>query len=107
MLASLNLGDVFIWVAADKVVYNLATQPVPGPSATLAAIHRSVRRALKDAEQRGIDRVGVPRLGAGLGGLDWPSVEATLRDVAADSHVELIAVTLPAATAMPRPGDVS
>jgi O-acetyl-ADP-ribose deacetylase (regulator of RNase III) len=90
-----NLGDVFVWLAPDRVIYNLATQPVPEPSATLDAIERSVRAALDDAEQRGIRRVGIPRIGAGLGGLAWPDVESTLASVADDHPVELIVVSLP------------
>ncbi len=37
--------DVFVWEGPDVVVYNLATQPVPGPTATLDAIKSSVRSA--------------------------------------------------------------
>ena len=88
-------GDVMPWDAGDVVVYNLATQPVPGPSATLRAIRTAVGRALADAETRGIARVGVPRIGAGLGGLDWVDVEAALRAVGEASPVELVAVSRP------------
>jgi O-acetyl-ADP-ribose deacetylase (regulator of RNase III) len=67
-------GDVFVWEAPDVVVYNLATQPVPGPTARLDAIEASVRAALADAEVRELPRLGIPRIGAGLGGLDWDDV---------------------------------
>ena len=89
-----NLGDVFVWVAADRVIYNLATQPLPRPSATLEAIERSVQAALDDAEHRAIRRIGVPRIGAGLGGLSWHEVESTLASVAEDHSVELVVVSL-------------
>lgn len=90
-----RLGDVFPWDGGDVVVYNLATQPVPGPSATLDAIRTAVGRALEDASARGLARVGVPRIGAGLGGLAWPDVEAALRAVGDASPVELVAVSRP------------
>ena len=90
-----RLGDVFPWDGGDVVVYNLATQPVPGPSATLRAIRKAVGRALADAEARGIARVGVPRIGAGLGGLAWGDVEAALRTAGEASPVELVAVSRP------------
>jgi len=94
---SFQLGDVFVWDREpDLVVYNLATQPVPRPSATLAAIDAAVRAALADAEGRGLARLGVPRIGAGLGGLARPEVAAVLRRAGQDSTVELIAVSLPA-----------
>lgn len=90
-----QLGDIFVWEEPDLVIYNLATQPVPRPSATLAAIDTSVRAALADAQQRGLPRLGVPRIGAGLGGLDWNDVKDVLADAGGGSPVELVAVSLP------------
>jgi O-acetyl-ADP-ribose deacetylase (regulator of RNase III) len=86
-------GGFFAWDAGDVVVYNLATQPSPGPSARVEAIGASVGAALADAASRGIARLGVPRLGAGIGGLAWPDVERVLRPVAEASDVDLVVVT--------------
>jgi O-acetyl-ADP-ribose deacetylase (regulator of RNase III) len=90
-----RLGDIFVWEAPEFVVYNLATQPRPGPTATLDAIDRSVRAALADAGSRGLTRLGIPRIGAGLGGLDWPDVQAVLNEAADESEVGLVVVSLP------------
>src|SRR5690606_26182344 len=68
-----QLGDILVW-QADRVIYNLATQPLPGPHANLDAIRTAVTRAVHDAQQRGITAIGLPRIGAGLGGLNWPEV---------------------------------
>ena len=89
-----RLGDVMAWELEDgRVVYNLATQQRPGRDARLDAIATSVAAMLLDAEARGLDRVGVPRLGAGIGGLDWPAVESVLADAAAASRVTLVVVS--------------
>jgi len=90
-----SLGDIFVWQAPNVVIYNLATQPVPRPSATLHAIDTSIRDALADAEQRQIAQLGVPRIGAGLGGLEWNDVAEVLAAASESSTVELIAVSLP------------
>jgi O-acetyl-ADP-ribose deacetylase (regulator of RNase III) len=90
-----QLGDIFVWEAPDVVVYNLATQPIPRPSATLDAIDTSVRAALSDAASRGLPRLGVPRIGAGLGGLKWVDVAEVLANAGEESPVELVAVSLP------------
>jgi O-acetyl-ADP-ribose deacetylase (regulator of RNase III) len=87
-----RLGDVFPWDGGDVVVYNLATQPVPGPSATLRDQDRGRPRARR-ASARGLAQIGVPRIGAGLGGLAWADVEATLRAAGEASPVELVAVS--------------
>jgi hypothetical protein len=42
--------------------------------------------------------LGVPRIGAGLGGLAWTDVAEVLRRAGEDTTVELIAVSLPAST---------
>lgn len=90
-----TLGDIFVWQGDGLVIYNLATQPVPRPSATLDAIGTSIRAALTDADRRGLPRVGVPRIGAGLGGLAWPDVAAVLEAAAADHTADLVVVSLP------------
>lgn len=88
------LGDAWAWTAPDgMVVYGLATQDRPGRHADLAAVRSSVTAMLVDAERRGLVAVGVPRLGAGIGGLSWPVVERTLDEVVADSPVRLVVVT--------------
>jgi O-acetyl-ADP-ribose deacetylase (regulator of RNase III) len=92
-----RLGDIFVWEAPDLVIYNLATQPRPGPSATLDAIDASIRAALADAKGRGLSRLGIPRIGAGLGGLEWSDVAEVLTRAADESPVDLVVVSLPAA----------
>lgn len=93
-------GDVMFWeegrpAQPDLFIFNLMTQPVPGPTATLDAIRTSVQTALEIAETEGVDRLGLPRIGCGYGGLDWVDVSALLRELGEASPVELIAVSLP------------
>ena len=91
-----RLGDVMPWELQDgRVVYNLATQQRPGRDARLDAIATSVAAMLVDAETRGLEHVVVPRLGAGIGDLDWTEVERVLADAAAGARVTLIVVTRP------------
>lgn len=87
-----TLGGLHAWEGEDLVIYNLATQLEPGADARLGAIRDSITLALADAERRGIARLGVPHLGAGIGGLDWAAVREVLREAARTSPVELVAV---------------
>jgi O-acetyl-ADP-ribose deacetylase (regulator of RNase III) len=73
-----NPGDVFVWEADDQVILNLGTEKHWRTGATLDFIERSVRNLLVVCEAERIDAVGMPRIGAGYGGLAWPDVEATL-----------------------------
>ena len=92
---SFRPGGFFAWEADDTVIYNLATQQEPGPDARLDAIEASVRAALADAQAREIPTLGLPRLGSGIGGLQWTDVADTLRSLAAESPVHLTVVRLP------------
>lgn len=88
-----RLGTFLRWTLDDgTVIYNLATQQQPGPDARLDAIAASVTAMLSDAEQQAIAEVGVPHLGAGIGGLDWPDVRAVLDEAGERSPVLLTVV---------------
>lgn len=87
-----KLGDVFMWQAGDQTIFNLGTQRSWRTKAELWAIDASVRQMTELAEECGIFAVGLPRIGAGLGGLKWQEVEAVLEKIAAQSNVRLIIV---------------
>lgn len=88
-----RLGGFLRWTLDDgTVVYNLATQQQPGPDARLDAIATSVKGMLADAEQQGLAEVGVPHLGAGIGGLDWADVRQVLEEAGQASPVLLTVV---------------
>lgn len=69
-----SLGEYHLWHAPShqvRWVYNLITQPTPGACADPQAITEAAAAMLADAQRRGFSRVGVPMLGAGLGGLRY------------------------------------
>lgn len=93
----LQLGGIHTWQAPDgPLIYGLASQDRPGPHATLPAIRQAVTAMVDDAHRRGITTVGVPRIGAGLGGLPWADVEALLVQVMAGRPVRLVVCSLAA-----------
>ncbi len=96
---TLRVGGCLPWQspADHRWVYNCASQDRPGRHATIDAVARSVTAACQHAAAVGLDGILLPRIGAGIGGLAWPAVRATLQQVA-DAHptVHLGVVTLPA-----------
>lgn len=94
----LSLGGMFVWTADDgTVIYNLATQFYGGPNAELGAIDSSLRLAVAHADGHGIAAIGLPRIGAGIGGLAWEDVRDVLETIGAATSVELVVVSLPGA----------
>lgn len=69
-------GDVFPWFEPNKPsVLNLATQPVPGKSAKLEYIQSTFEKIVLNRNVWDIKTLALPRIGAGLGGLDWHDVK--------------------------------
>lgn len=92
----LTLGGMFVWTDDDgTVIYNLATQFYGGPNADLGAIETSLGLAVQHAEAHGVVAIGLPRIGAGIGGLEWPDVRDVITEIGARSSVSLVVVTLP------------
>lgn len=91
-----DLGSIMAWYQGHTcVVYNLATQPTPGRKATLAAISRSVSRMLQHAACNNTGPIAMPRIGCGLGGLDWVVVKPLLENLCNISNVPVVVVTPP------------
>lgn len=78
-----KLADAMGWEDAmangvSPLIYNLVTQVEPGPNAKLSGILVSVGQMLDELRGLGVDRVGIPRIGCGIGALEWPHVEGIL-----------------------------
>lgn len=84
-----HLGDVFVWEEAGWTIFNLGTQQSWSTKADITAIEKSVCRMLDVARDRSISRIDLPRIGAGLGRVDWEIVRESLERVAASSTIIL------------------
>jgi O-acetyl-ADP-ribose deacetylase (regulator of RNase III) len=85
-----HLGDVFVWVDGETTVYNLGVQENWKARARLAALAKAVRRMVELASHAGVTRIGLHRIGTGLGGLEWPRVKNVLEQVGVETTVELV-----------------
>jgi O-acetyl-ADP-ribose deacetylase (regulator of RNase III) len=83
-------GDVFVWEAPERTIFNLGTQKTWRKKATLAAVEKSLIRLVEIADEKNISRVGLPRIGAGYGKLDWAKVRGILERVGAPAAVTLV-----------------
>jgi O-acetyl-ADP-ribose deacetylase (regulator of RNase III) len=85
-----KLGDVFVWNEGDEVVYNLGIQDNWKTRPKLAAFAKALRKTVELAGHARTERVGLPRIGAGVGGLDWPRVRKVLTEIGEETTVELV-----------------
>jgi O-acetyl-ADP-ribose deacetylase (regulator of RNase III) len=85
-----HLGDVLVWNEENVVIYTLGIQEHWKKKAKLPAFARALRRMVFLAQHAGVERIGLPRIGAGLGGLDWPRVHSILAEVGTETAVTLV-----------------
>ena len=84
----LQLGEAFTWTEGDITVFALAIQQGE-KRASMTALTNAVRRMLVLAAEAKLKRVGVPRIGAGPGGLDWTRVKKMLSEITVGQPVRL------------------
>lgn len=85
----------------SRLVYNLGTQRDPGPDATPWGIFLSFANMAESAWRMGITDIAIPRIGAGIGGLDWdkdvsPAIEEAL-DRSTHPSLSIVVYDLPGA----------
>jgi O-acetyl-ADP-ribose deacetylase (regulator of RNase III) len=90
----LSPGELFVWQEGDVTVYNLGTQRTWRSKAELDFVSDAVAAMMAHARGNGVTTVSMPKIGSGLGGLDWPSVRAVLDRLTAASSVDLVVYEL-------------
>lgn len=92
-----ELGDVLAVTNAGETlaVFNLFTQRFPGADARLPALAQAIYTTLAGCEYAGYPGIAVPRIGCGIGGLNWVDVRRVLEVAASESKVNITVVTPP------------
>jgi O-acetyl-ADP-ribose deacetylase (regulator of RNase III) len=85
-----KLGNIFVYSLPPFTVFNLGTQKDWRTKAELSAIIESLSLMLNFADKNGITQIGLPKIGAGLGGLAWEEVKEAIVHTAIDSMIDLI-----------------
>ncbi len=73
-----ELGDVFEYHYGGGYIFNLGTQKSWRTKARIDAIDKSLNKMLLLAAENGVDKIALPKIGAGLGGLEWKLVRKVI-----------------------------
>lgn len=87
-------GGLDVEDGGDVYIYNIASQDKPGPNARLDWLTTGVRAALTHADKHDLDVIAMPRIGCGIGGLDWDDVKPVLEAAAAEFFCDIEVWTL-------------
>lgn len=86
-------GDVFMYNYGGGMVFNLGTQQSWTTKATIEAVATSLEKMLQLAKENQVDKIALPKIGAGLGKLDWDDVKQVIdRQAAAYPGITLFVV---------------
>ena len=86
----LKLGEVFVWTSGAETVYCLALQESDKKKATMPALTGALQVMTELASTAGIDKIALPRLGAGSAGLDPLRVKRVLAQAGVATSVTLL-----------------
>lgn len=78
------LGDVYTYDYGNGTIFNLGTQTTWKTKADINAVENSLIKMLSYAHQNNIFKIALPKIGAGLGGLDWNDVKSVINKVVKD-----------------------
>jgi O-acetyl-ADP-ribose deacetylase (regulator of RNase III) len=86
-----NLGDCFVYEAVDgRFIANLASQEYPGPDAREEAIVESLQKLFNKCKEMSCDVVAMPRIGCGIGGLDWSNVKPVIEKLSDEFSINVL-----------------
>lgn len=91
------LHSVYPYEAPDgRVIYNLGTQVYPGPHADLFAIKccMEIMVTYPTKKDQVIRSIALPRIGCGLGGLNWMDVKKVIEQVGSKTDIDLVVYSL-------------
>ncbi len=90
-----KLGRIFLFSDKNgKIIADLFIQDLPGPNADIVAVRTCIRRLRRAAESGNLG-VAIPRIGSGIGGLEWSDVSEVIHGEWGDSPIPLEIWSLP------------
>ena len=93
-------GDLFVYKIPEgyhmgntqsniKYIFNLGTQPKPGPYAKVSYIRESLLKGILYAREHNLSSIALPQIGCGLGGLNWNREVKPLLEELSASHPDI------------------
>ena len=75
------LGHIFIYKHETGIIFNLGTQANWKSKAELNSIESALEKMLSYSNVNKIHKIALPKIGAGLGGLEWNDVKKIIENL--------------------------
>lgn len=95
-------GEIWSWggVGGKQIVNLMAQEPADSRSsnshpgkASISNLNNCLKKLADFVEEENINRIAIPRLATGVGGLDWTDVKESINKYLGDSKAEVIVYT--------------
>lgn len=85
-----TVGGVCSLPSGSMRIYYLITKPKYWNKPTYESLKASLVSMRDDMVRRGLQKVGMPKIGCGLDGLEWTNVKQILQDVFKDTGIDIL-----------------
>lgn len=92
LIGSINkLGNISIYMEGpERMIFNLYTQYRPGKAFDYTACRLALRKMAFCLEDKKHLRIGLPRIGCGIGGGSWDKVQSIIQRELRGFHVTIV-----------------
>lgn len=88
---NLNVGNVGVVNRHGQFVFYLITKKYSKGKPTMMTLKSALDSLLNKMKELKLTKLGIPKIGCGLDGLDWSNVKSLIMEVFAGSGIEILA----------------
>lgn len=83
-------GQCFLWEESDdRLVLNIASQRLTGADATMSRLRNGLLDAIDALKPYALREFAIPRIGCGIGGLEWDEARELISEIARSEDVDI------------------
>jgi len=89
-----DIGSIAVLNDGSRYIYNLVTKEKYYSKPTYENLRQSLEKMKEHAVNNNVQHICMPKIGCGLDGLQWPAVKTMMKNVLADTNLNVTVYTL-------------